>query len=339
MKMRFLGKTGLKVSEICLGVANFGAVGVYVSSGRIEQKEASDIISMALDAGINFFNTAERYSYGVSEEVFGRAIGSRRKDAIVITKISPARKPGPNDGGMSRKHIIEGCEASLKRIGTDYIDIYEMHEFDRDTDLEVSLRALDDLVRDGKIRHFGCSNFAGWQLMKALSISDRCGWQRFSTLESKYSLGTRWLEYELVPVCLDQGVPILAYSPMHGGMLAGKYRRNQPWPRGTRFQDRQESFSAVEMERIFTIVDEIEKVSQKHNISLVQTALGYVLRKPGVCSVITGVRAIDQFKDIIQAGDWEMPHEDVACLDSVSEPPQEYPYRVFDPEAGVMVKL
>ena len=170
MKMRFLGKTGLQVSELCLGTANFGATGVYARSGYISQKEADFIVSMALDAGINFFNTAQRYSYGISEQILSKALGARRKEAIVITKINPDRTPGPNDGGLSRKHIIEGCNASLKRLGTDYIDIYEIHEFDEYTPLEVTLRALDDLVRQGKVRYIGCSNFAGWQLMKSLAI-------------------------------------------------------------------------------------------------------------------------------------------------------------------------
>ena len=200
-----------------MGTANFGATGVYARSGYISQKEADFIVSMALDAGINFFNTAQRYSYGISEQILGKALGARRKEAIVITKINPDRTPGPNDGGLSRKHIIEGCNASLKRLGTDYIDIYEIHEFDEYTPLEVTLRALDDLVREGKVRYIGCSNFTGWQLMKSLAISREKGWESFVTLEARYSLVSRMLEYELVPVCLDQGIAILAWSPLQGG--------------------------------------------------------------------------------------------------------------------------
>jgi aryl-alcohol dehydrogenase-like predicted oxidoreductase len=339
MKMRFLGKTGLQVSELCLGVANFGAVGVYERSGRIEPEQAERIVSMALDAGINFFNTAERYSWGISEEVLGKALGARRQEAVVITKINPARKPGPNDGGLSRKHIIEGCHASLQRLGTDYIDLYEIHEFDKFTPLEVSLRALDDLVRQGKVRYIGCSNFTGWQLMKALAISGENGWEKFVTLESKYSLAARWLEYELVPLCLDQGVAILAWSPLHGGYLTGKYRRNRPLPAGTRFDSMQDRSWKVDPEKLFNIVEELEKIATEHDATIPQAAMNYLLRKPGVSSLIFGVRTAEQLEENLKASDWEMTPEEVARLDIISEPPREYPYFVYDPEAGSYVRV
>jgi aryl-alcohol dehydrogenase-like predicted oxidoreductase len=339
MKMRFLGKTGLQVSELCLGVANFGAVGVYERSGRIEPEQAERIVGMALDAGINFFNTAERYSWGISEEVLGKALGARRKEAVVITKINPARKPGPNDGGLSRKHIIEGCHASLQRLGTDYIDLYEIHEFDKFTPLEVSLRALDDLVRQGKVRCIGCSNFTGWQLMKSLAISGENGWEKFVTLESKYSLAARWLEYELVPLCLDQGVAILAWSPLHGGYLTGKYRRNRPLPAGTRFDSMQDKSWTVAPEKLFDIVEELEKIAAEHDATIPQAAMNYLLRKPGVSSLIFGVRTAEQLEENLKATEWEMTPEEVDRLDTISEPPREYPYFVYDPEAGCYVRV
>ncbi|OGO23546.1 MAG: hypothetical protein A2144_11135 [Chloroflexi bacterium RBG_16_50_9] len=332
MKMRFLGKTGLQVSELCLGTANFGATGVYEHSGRIEQKDADFIVNMALDAGINLFNTAERYSYGIAEEFFGKALGARRKEAIIITKINPARTPGPNDGGLSRKHIIEGCHASLKRLKTDYIDLYEIHEMDRYTPLEVTLRTLDDLVREGKVRYIGCSNFTGWQLMKALALSDKNGWERFVTLEAKYSLASRGLEYELVPLCLDQGIAILAWSPLYGGYLSGKYRRGQPWPRGTRFPNLEDKFWPVEPEKLFDIVEELDRIAKEHHATVSQAALNYLLRKPGVNSLIVGLRTAKQLEENLKATDWQMSPEEVERLDRLSEPPHEYPYYVFDPE-------
>jgi aryl-alcohol dehydrogenase-like predicted oxidoreductase len=334
MKMRLLGTTGIQVSELCVGTANFGATGVYLQSGKITQKEANYIVSMALDAGINFFNTAERYSYGIAEEFFGKALGTRRKEAIIITKINPARKPGPNDGGLSRHHIIEGCHASLKRLRTDYIDIYQAHEFDKDTPLEVTLRALDDLVRDGKVRYIGCSNFTGWQLMKALSISEKNGWEKFVTLESKYSLACRGLEYELMPLCLDQGVAILPWSPLHGGYLTGKYRRGQPLPTGTRFASLEDKFWPVEPEKLFNIVDELDRIAKEHRATVSQSALNYLLQKPGVVSLIVGMRMAKQLEENLSVTEWQMTPEEVARLDKLSEPAQDYPYYTYDPELG-----
>jgi len=338
MKMRFLGKTGLQVSEICLGTANFGATGVYEQSGRIEPEDADKIVGMALDNGINFFNTAERYSYGVSEEILGKALGNRRQEAIVITKINPARQPGPNDGGLSRKHIIEGCNASLKKLRTDYIDLYQIHEFDTCTPLEVTIRAMDDLVRDGKVRYIGCSNFTGWQLMKSLAISKENGWESFVTLEAMYSLASRALEYELVPVCLDQGVAILVWSPLHGGYLTGKYRRNKPLPEGTRFQNMDDKFWPVEQERLFDIIEELDLITKEHDATISQTALNYLLCKPGVNSLIIGIRTVKHLEENLKATDWELTPEEVARLDRLSEPTHEYPYYTYDPEMDAWIK-
>ena len=339
MKMRFLGKTGLRVSGLCLGTANFGATGVYKQSGAINQKDAALIVSMALDAGINFFNTAERYSYGIAETMLGKALKKRRQEAIIITKINPDRIPGPNDGGLSRKHIIEGCDSSLKRLQTDYIDLYQIHEFDDDTPLEIALRALDDLVRMGKVRYTGCSNFTGWKLMKSLAISDKRGWERFATIESKYSLMSRGLEYEIVPLCLDQGIAILVWSPLHGGYLSGKYRRGQPWPAGTRFANLEDKFWSVEPEKLFNVVDELERIALEHNATISQAALNYLLQKPGVNSLIFGIRTAEQLKENIKATDWQMTAQEVARLDSISEPPREYPYYVYDPNTGTYLHL
>jgi aryl-alcohol dehydrogenase-like predicted oxidoreductase len=332
MRYRFLGKTGLQVSELCLGTASFGGKGVYEQSGSIGQNDADYIVSRALNAGINFFNTAETYSDGLAEEILGKALGKRRHQAIVITKVHPSRNPGPNDGGFSLKHLIEGCDASLKRLGTDYIDLYQLHMFDEHTPLEVTLRALDDLVRSGKVRYIGCSNFLGWQVMKSLAISRENGWSSFMTLEAMYSLASRWLEFELTPLCLDQGLALLVFSPLHGGWLSGKYQRNKPWPQGTRFASLENSEPwPVEPGKLFEIVDELEVVAKAHNATVSQAALNYLLRKPAVNSLIIGVRTAEQLEQNLKAMDWETTPDEIARLDKVSEPIRRYPYYVFNP--------
>ncbi len=332
MRMRFLGKTGLQVSELCLGTGSFGGLGVYKKTGQIGQKEADNIVSTALDSGINFFNTAETYSDGLAETILGKALGPRRKEAIVITKVHPTRSPGPNDGGLSRKHLIEGCEASLKRLQTDYIDLYELHMPDEYTPLEVTLRALDDLMRAGKIRYFGCSNYSAWQVMKALAISERNSWEKFVTFEGSYSLASRWLEFELVPMCVDQGIAILAFSPLHGGFLSGKYRRGQAWPPGTRFASLVNTEPwPVEPEKLFAIVDELDIIARAHSATVSQAALNYLLKKPAICSLIIGVRTLEQLQENLKTTDWQITTEEVARLDQVSEPLRRYPYFVYNP--------
>jgi aryl-alcohol dehydrogenase-like predicted oxidoreductase len=321
----------LRVSELCLGVANFCATGVYRATGDIGQEEADRIVATALDRGVNFFNVAEIYSDGNAEIALGKALGRRRQEAIIITKVHPTRIPG-KDWGHSRKHIIEGCEASLKRLSTDYIDLYELHFFDPHTPLEVTLHALDDLVRAGKVRYIGCSNFAGWQIVKGLSLSERNGWERFLTLEAMYSLACRGLELEVVPACVDQGVAVLPFSPLHGGFLAGKYRRDTAWPQGTR-HDRMEPAGPwpVEPERLFAIVDELDVVAANHGATVSQAALNYLLNKPGVCSLIMGLRNLGQLEENLKAFEWELTAEEFARLDEVSAPVRPYPYDIFDP--------
>ncbi len=331
MRMRILGRSGIRVSELCLGVANFCSAGMYAKTGVIEQPEADRIVARALEAGINFFNVAEIYSDGNAEVSLGKALGKRRQEAIVITKVHPTTSPG-KDVGLSRKHIIEGCEASLRRLGTDYVDVYELHFFDPLTPLEETLRALDDLVRQGKVRHIGCSNFAGWQIMKGIAISERSGWDRFLTLEGMYSLCCRELEYEVVPVCVDQGLAILPFSPLHGGYLTGKYRRGAPWPAGTR-HDRMEGAGPwpVEPDRLYRIIDALQVVADAHGRPLSQVALNYLVNKPGVCSLIMGVRSASQLEENIEATDWDMTPDEFARLDEVSSPARKYPYDVFVP--------
>jgi aryl-alcohol dehydrogenase-like predicted oxidoreductase len=278
---------------------------------------------MALDGGINFIDTADGYSNGQSEEILGKALGKRRKDIILATKVRVRTGARTNDVGLSRHHIIEGCDESLRRLATDYIDLYQVHRFDNKTPLEETLRALDDLVRQGKVRYLGCSNFAGWQLMKALNISDNHNLEKFITFQGLYSLVARDLENELVPLCLDQGLGILTFKPLGGGFLSGKYRRGKARPKDARLSDDNQEFDE---QKGYDIVDELEKIATAHNATITQAALNYLLRKPGVVSVIVGIRTPEQIADNIKTTDWEMLSEEVNRLDNISKPTPVYPY-------------
>ncbi len=324
--MRFLGNTGIKVSEICFGAMTFGGKGYWKYIGELEQKDANTLIKIALDGGVNFFDTADVYSEGLAEEMLGKALGNKRKEIILATKVRGRTGSGPNDVGLSRHHITEGCNASLKRLGTDYIDLYQVHSYDPYTSLEETLRALDDLVRAGKVRYIGASNYTGWQLMKALSISDKQNLERFVTLQAFYSLISRDLENELVPLSLDQKLGILPWSPLGGGFLTGKYRRGKKRPENARRTNPQDQFLQFDEEKGFDIVDELEKIAKNHNATITQAALNYLLRKPGVSSVIIGAKTKEQLEDNLKTSEWEMTPEEVSKLDSLSEPPRVYPY-------------
>jgi aryl-alcohol dehydrogenase-like predicted oxidoreductase len=330
MKMRFLGKSGLKVSELCFGTMTFGGRGYWTIVGQVDQKLADILVNTALEAGVNFFDTADVYSLGWAEEILGKALGSRRKDVIIATKVRGRMGSGPKEVGLSLYHILEGCNASLKRLGTDYIDLYQVHSFDFVTPLEETLRALDDLVRQGKVRYIGCSNFPAWQLMKALSISEKHNWEKFVTLQAFYSLIARDLELEHVPLCLDQGLGILPWSPLGAGFLTGKYRRGQPRPEGARRTDPQNQFLQFDEEKGFNIVEELDRIGKNHNATIAQGALNYLLRKPGVSSVIIGAKTIEQLSDNLKTTDWEMTPEEVSRLDVLSQPPRVYPHWMLE---------
>ena len=330
MKTRFLGNTGVRVSELCFGAMTFGGKGFWTVIGEVQQKEADALVNTAMDGGINFFDTANVYSEGRSETILGKALGARRKDIILATKVRGRMGPGPNDIGLSRRHIIDSCNASLKRLDTDYIDLYQVHSFDPRTPLEETLRALDDLVRGGKVRYIGVSNFTGWQLMKALAISEKQNLERFVTLQAFYSLIARDLENELVPLSLDQKLGILPWSPLGGGFLTGKYRRGKPRPQGARRSDPTGQFLQFDEEKGFDIVDELEKTARNYGATITQAALNYLLRKPGVTSVIIGARNKKQLTDNLKTVDWEMNAEEVARLDELSKPPKVYPYWMLE---------
>ncbi len=326
MKMRFLGNSGVKISEICFGAMTFGGKGYWKAIGELEQKDANELVNMSLDSGVNFFDTADVYSEGLAEEMLGKALGKHRKEIILATKVRGRTGKGPNDVGLSRHHIIENCNASLKRLGTDYIDLYQLHSFDPYTPQEETLWALDDLVRTGKVRYIGASNHTGWQLMKALAISDKQNLEKFITLQAYYSLVSRDLENELVPLCLDQRLGILPWSPLGGGFLTGKYRRGKERPKNARRSDPQNQFLQFDEEKGFDIVDELERIAKNHNSTIAQAALNYLLRKQGVSSVIIGAKTKEQLSDNLKTTDWEMIPEEVARLDELSTPPKAYPY-------------
>jgi aryl-alcohol dehydrogenase-like predicted oxidoreductase len=340
MRIRWLGKTGLQVSEICFGTGSFGGVGHFKHTGTLNQADADRVVNIALDAGVNFFNTAEVYSQGVAEEMLGKALGSRRKDVIIISKISYHVKHGQNTAGLSRKHIVEACEASLKRLGTDYIDIYEAHGLDPRTEHEITMSAMNDLVHQGKARYIGCSNYAAWNLMKGLAISEKNRWEKFVTLEAMYSLASRWVELELVPACLDQGVAILPYSSLHAGLLTGKYRRGQPWPQETRIATQPDAAEKwpFDKEKLFSIIDELTRIAQEHQGTVSQAALNWVLQKPGVCSAIIGVRTPPQLEDNLGAVKWRLTNDEMARLDKLTEPERQSPYvsRLMRPDLKAM---
>jgi aryl-alcohol dehydrogenase-like predicted oxidoreductase len=330
MKTRFLGNTGVRVSELCFGAMTFGGKGYWANIGQVGQKEADDLVNIAIDGGINFFDTADVYSEGMSELLLGKALGTRRNSVVLATKVRGRTGSGPNDVGLSRRHIIDSCNTSLKRLGTDYIDLYQVHSFDPRTPLEETLRTLDDLVREGKVRYVGASNFAGWQLMKALAISDTQHLERFITLQAFYSLIARDLENELVPLSLDQHLGILPWSPLGGGFLTGKYRRGKPRPEGARRSNPTAQFLQFDEEKGFDIVDELEKTARKYGATITQAALNYLLRKPGVTSVIVGARNKEQLTDNLKTVDWEIAAEEVARLDTLTTPPRVYPYWMLE---------
>ncbi|MBI5022151.1 MAG: aldo/keto reductase [Ignavibacteriales bacterium] len=330
MKVRTLGNSGLKVSELCFGTMTFGGSGYWSGIGKQTQKDADELVGIALDGGINFFDTADIYSWGISETLLGKALGSRRKDIILATKVRGRMSDDLNGVGLSRHHILNGCDASLKRLGTDYIDLYQVHNWDHVTALEETMQALSDLVRWGKVRYIGCSNFTGWQLMKAMAVSEKLNLAKFITIQSYYSLMNRELEFEIVPACLDQDLGILPWSPLAGGFLTGKYKRGQKRPGNARRSNVDGNFLQFDEEKGFGIIDELEVISNSHNASISQTALNYLLRKQAVSSLVIGARTPDQLKDLLKTTDWEMTEEEVKRLDEISKPPRIYPYWMQD---------
>jgi len=325
MDYRQLGRSGLRVSTLTLGTMTIGESGPSASVGSVDLDGARRQIDVCLDAGVNLIDTADVYSAGASEELVGQALVGRRDRVLLATKARMPMGDGPNDAGLSRHHLIEGCEASLRRLRTDHIDLYQVHEWDGQTPLEETLDTLDGLVRAGKVRYVGCSNYAAWQLVKALGISDRLHLQRFVSQQIYYSLQAREAEYELVPASLDQGLGILVWSPLAGGLLSGKYRRDAQPEEGRHLTDWGEP-PVRDQEQLYDIVDVLVEIAEGHGVSAAQVALAYTLDKPGVTSLVIGARKEDQLVDNLAAADLELSDDERARLDEVSAPPLLYPY-------------
>jgi aryl-alcohol dehydrogenase-like predicted oxidoreductase len=326
VETRFLGATGLQVSALSFGTMTFGGRGPWFEAvGSTQVEEATRLVNLCLESGVNLFDTADVYSRGLAEEILGRALGARRDDVLVATKLHGRMGTGPNDVGQSRHHVQRACEASLRRLGTDRIDLYQIHGFDGRTAMEETLIALDDLVRAGKVRYIGCSNLAGWQLMKALGLSERRNLERFVSLQANYSLVARELEHELAPACLDQRLGILVWGPLSGGFLSGKYTRERSRFDGARRADQGDP-GTIDETLGFATLDVVREIAADRDASVAQVALNWLLARRGVTSVIVGARNEQQLRDNLAATSWDLSAEDVARLDEVSGRPLPYPY-------------
>jgi aryl-alcohol dehydrogenase-like predicted oxidoreductase len=317
MQYRQLGRSGLRISTLTLGTMTFGGKGEFADVGDADVTAARRQIDMALDAGVNLIDTADGYSNGLSEEIIGEVLRGRRNRTLLATKARFRTGDGPNDAGLSRQHLIEACEASLLRLQTDHIDLYQMHEYDGVTPIEETLAALQHLLDSGKVRYVGCSNFTGWQVMKALGIADRTGLPRFVSQQIYLSLQERSAEYEIVPAAIDQGLGLLIWSPLAGGWLSGKYRRGQAAPAGTRHA------SAWHEPPIYEAVVE---VAGAHGRSPAQVALAWLLARPGITSVIVGARTEQQLVDNLEAATLQLTAAEIARLEEVSRPLLIYPH-------------
>jgi aryl-alcohol dehydrogenase-like predicted oxidoreductase len=327
MEFRLLGGSGLKVPVLSFGTATFGGGGEFFSAwGNSDLKEASRLIDMCMEAGVNLFDTADVYSNGLSEEILGKAIAGRRDKMLLSTKATFRMTDEPNDVGSSRYHLIRSCEASLRRLNTDYIDIYTLHGFDAQTPLEETLRTLDNLVQSGKVRYIACSNFSGWHLMKSLAISDRYGWSRYVAHQAYYSLVGREYEWELMPLALDQKVGTLVWSPLAGGRLSGKFRRNQPVPTDTRIAQGGGEGRTIPEELVYQIVDALDEIAAETGKTVTQVALNWLLQRPTVSSLVIGARNETQLRQNLGAAGWKLTDEQVAKLDAASATEMMYPY-------------
>lgn len=328
MEYRNLGNSGLKVSALCFGTATFGGTNGFEGWGSTQVKEANGLINLCLDAGVNLFDTADIYSQGDSELVLGKAVEGIRNQLLISTKATFPMGKDVNGYGSSRYHLIEACEASLKRLNTDHIDIYHMHGFDGNTPVEETLRALDDLVTSGKVRYIACSNFSGWHLMKSLSVSERYGWSKYVAHQVYYSLLNRDYEWELMPLGIDQHIGALVWSPLASGRLSGKFRRNTPIPKDSRIAAGTSTVPAIaaEEERLYRIVDELEIIAGETDKSVAQVALNWLLQRPTITSIIVGARNEEQLKQNLQAVGWNLTQDQVKRLDDASVSVKAYPY-------------
>jgi aryl-alcohol dehydrogenase-like predicted oxidoreductase len=326
MEYRTLGRSGLRVSVLAMGTMTFGGTGAFANVGSTGVDDARRQVDMCLDAGINLIDTADVYSDGLAEEIVGRVLDGRRDRVLLATKVRMPMGPGPNDAGLSRHHVITGCEDSLRRLGTDHIDLYQVHEWDGQTPLEETLEALDLLVQAGKVRYTGASNYTSWQLMKALGTADRAGLPRFVSQQIYYSLQAREAEYELIPLAVDQGLGVLVWSPLAGGLLSGKYRRNQQAPAGSRQLTDWGEPPVYDQEKLYDIIEVLAGIAGQRGVSAAQVALAYTLGKPAVSSVVIGARTTEQLADNLAAASVTLTGDERSQLDEVSALPLIYPY-------------
>jgi len=327
MEFRQLGKSGLKVPVLSFGTGTFGGGNEFFKAwGSSDVAEATRLVDICLEAGVNLFDTADVYSNGLSETILGKAIAGKRDKVLISTKATFKMGPGPNDLGSSRHHLVQACEASLKRMSTDYIDIYHLHGFDALTPVEEVLSTLDNLVQSGKVRYIACSNFSGWHLMKSLAASDRYGWTRYVGHQVYYSLIGREYEWELMPLELDQGVGALVWSPLGWGRLTGKIRRGQPLPKESRLHKTAESGPQVEDEYLYKVVDALDAVAKETGKTVPQIALNWLLQRPTISTVIMGARNEEQLRANLASEGWTLTKDQVAKLDAASDVPPVYPY-------------
>jgi aryl-alcohol dehydrogenase-like predicted oxidoreductase len=327
MEYRQLGGSGLKVSALSFGAATFGGGNEFFRAwGSTDVAEASRLIDICLEAGVNLFDTANIYSRGLSEEILGEALQGRRDKVLISTKATFPMGDGPNEMGSSRFHLTRACEDSLRRLKTDYIDIYTLHGFDAVTPIEEAVRTLDDLVQSGKVRYLACSNFSGWHLMKSLSVAEKYGWSRYVAHQAYYSLIGREYEWELMPLALDQKVGTIVWSPLGWGRLTGKIRRDQPLPAESRLHQTAEQGPPVPDELLYRTVDALDELAKETGKTVPQIALNWLLQRPTIANVIIGARNEEQLKQNLGAVGWNLMSEQVAKLDAASQVTPTYPY-------------
>ena len=335
MKYKKLGSSSLLVSEICLGTMTFAGESTQKMYGNVDQKMADALVARALEKGVNFIDTADVYSEGHSETLTGRAMknsGRKRTDIVLASKVFARIGAGVNDRGASRGHIMDGVKASLKRLDTDYIDLYQIHGTELLGPVDEIVRALDDLVRLGHVRYIGVSNWAGWRIMKALGIADRYGWARFSTLQAYYTIAGRDLERELVPVIESEQLGLMVWSPLAGGLLSGKIGRDGKGPDGARRTTL--DFPPVNRDRAFDCIDVMREIAKTHDVSVARIALAWLLHKKHVMSVIVGATKVEQLDDNIAASDVKLSKDEMKRLDEVSKLPAEYPAWMVERQSG-----
>lgn len=334
MKYKLLGNTGLKVSELCLGTMTFGGRGYWTAIGTLPQDKVNELVKLAVDNGINFIDTANVYSEGLSEQLTGQSIrdlGLKRDDLVIATKVRGQMGPGPNNSGLSRKHILQQADESLKRLNTDYIDLYQIHGYDPLTPMQETLEALDTLVRNGKVRYIGCSNLAAWHIMKALGISERHHLNKFVSLQAYYTIAGRDLEREIVPMLTDQNMGLMVWSPLAGGLLSGKYNRAMDGQAGRRSGF---DFPPVNKDKAFDIIEVMQHIADGHKVTVARIALAWLLHQPHVTSIIVGANKPEQLTDNINSTTVLLTAEEMALLNEASKLAPEYPGWMIERQTG-----